>query len=234
MTKRFFFTILLSFTSVFSFSQSISNLSENFEKLDKPLRSGFTPDLIFKVNPSPIFSFYSSFMFGLEHRIYRNLYMQYEGGRIKPFGDNWDYKAYQNLKGGRGTMQLRYYAEQLNSRGIFFGVEATLRLVNYERKNTFGFDCEEFANCAYFRYIAFKETDLNKGLGICAGAQDLLWERITFEFSGSIGLNHSTFSTFGKPVNFSQEYGKVNSDDHLFSVPYITLSLRLGIAALKK
>lgn len=234
MIKKIRILVIILFVQGLPFAGVANNDPENGDQSSGNEVVHSSPNLIFKVNPLPLLGFYSGLMIGIEHRVYKKLYLQYEGSTVSKSRQNWNYSNHINMKGLRGNLQLRYYYEQGATRNLFAGMESFVMSINYERHNTFGFDCEGFANCSYFKYTRFKEHALTRGLGITSGVQEVLWDRFFLEYSGSVGFNYTVFTNDGKPEQYDQEYGRISKNEGLLSIPYLSIAIRLGFVAHRK
>jgi hypothetical protein len=177
------------------------------------------PALAVKWSPLHLAYFYPSFQVSIEHKLLRNLSVQYDLGLILDY-PNGDSEDFSDKRGYRFIGELRYYVPSPPKIPFYVAAEVYHSKVNFNRSQVIGRGCET-GDCDYFEYVEYKMETVNKGVGFKFGV--LLypgWNRNrSFFFDINVGgaFRDITYESIGRPVQSASTVIYDNDESNLFS-----------------
>jgi hypothetical protein len=177
------------------------------------------PAFAVKWSPLHMAYFYPSFQFAIEHRLLKNLNVQYDLGWVLdyPHGDSEDFTDKQ---GYRFIGELRYYVPSPPKVPLYVAAELYHSKISFTRSQVVGRDCET-GQCDYFEYLDYEIETVNKGVGIKFGV--LLfpgWNKNrSFFFDINVGgaFRDIAYESIGKPIQSVETVVYDNDENNLFS-----------------
>jgi hypothetical protein len=177
------------------------------------------PNLAIKWSPLHLAYFYPSFQVSIEHKLLRNLNVQYDLGWVLdyPHGDSEDFS---DKRGYRFIGELRYYVPSPPKVPFYVAAELYHSRINFNRSQVIGRGCET-GNCDYFEYVEYKMETINQGVGFKFGV--LLfpgWNKNrSFFFDINVGgaFRDITYKSIDKPLQSAATVVYDNDEDNLFA-----------------
>lgn len=176
------------------------------------------PTLAVKWSPVHLMYFYPSVQIALEHRIYKDLSIQYDLGYVIGYSYN-DSEEYSNRRGLRFIGELRYYVPHPPKVPFYVAAEYYYNKINFDRSEVAGYDCGD-GDCSYFEYIQYKVENRHEGVGLKFGL--LLypgWNKnksVFFDLNAGAAFRNITYENIGKPSGDNIEFFD-NDDSTPFS-----------------
>ena len=176
------------------------------------------PRLAVKWSPIHLINFYPSIQIGLEHKLFRNITMQYELGAIIDMGvmSNDDFI---DQRGFRAIGEVRYYLPSPPKIPFYIAGEYYYGDIRFDRSDVIGYNCQG-GECLYFEYITHRVNHRHQGVGLKYGI--LLFpgwnknRKFFFDLNvgaayRSIRYNYPELPDGNDITRFEQK-----SDDHIF------------------
>jgi hypothetical protein len=173
------------------------------------------PNLAVKLSIPHFFYFYPSVQVGLEHKLFRNVNLQYDVGWIFD-GPSNNSENYQNKRGFRGIAEVRYYLPSPPKIPFYIAGEFYYSRVNFDRSQVIGYECQT-GNCSYFEYLTYKVENDHQGFGLKYGI--LLfpgWNRnrsFFFDINGGFAYRTIAYYDIGKPAPANAQFFSNDSSD---------------------
>lgn len=145
--------------------------------------------------------FYPSLQVAFEHKVAKNITLQYDLGLVFNPPDNLN-ESYRKRRGFRGIAELRYYLPSPPKVPFYAAGEFYSSRINFDRSYTLGFDCLD-GECLYFRYDTYKVRNKQQGIGLKYGI--LLfpgWNKhrsFFFDFNAGVAFRSIRYHEVGKP-----------------------------------
>ena len=125
------------------------------------------PRLAVKWSPLYLAHFYPSVQFSLEHRVTRNITLQYDFGGVVDFGATIN-DDFVDRRGFRAIGEIRYYLPSPAKIPLYIAGEYFHSEIRFNRSNVVGYDCT-WGDCLYYEYITHKVEHRNQGVGLKYG-----------------------------------------------------------------
>jgi hypothetical protein len=176
------------------------------------------PKLAIKWSPLHMLYFYPSFQVALEHKLTRQINLQYDLGWILNYPSSGT-EDYSNKAGYRAIAELRYYLPSPAKIPFYIAGEYYYSRVTFNRSEVIGYDCVS-GNCDYFQYATYEVVHHNQGVGIKYGL--LLfpgWSRNrSFFFDVNVGAAYRSifYADVGKPASQGVQSFS-NNHDNIFA-----------------
>lgn len=110
------------------------------------------PRLAMKWSPMHLWYFYPSWQFSLEHKLLKNLNIQYEAGWITDLQDQG--LEYQDERGYRAAVELRHYMPSPSMVPFYVAAEFYYHNVRFDRTSVVGYNCVG-GPCDYYQYASY-------------------------------------------------------------------------------
>ena len=173
------------------------------------------PNLAVKLSVPHLFYFYPSVQIGLEHKLFKNVNLQYDLGWVFNVNSN-DSESYQNKRGFRGIAEVRYYVPSPPKVPFYIAGEFYYSRISFDRSQVIGYECET-GNCSYFEYLTYKVENDHHGVGLKYGM--LLfpgWNKnrsFFFDINGGLAYRSIAYHDIGRPVQTNGQVFENDSSD---------------------
>jgi hypothetical protein len=173
------------------------------------------PSLADKFSVPHLFYFYPSVQIGLEHKLFKNVNLQYEAGWIFNINSN-DSENYQNKRGFRGIAEVRYYIPSPPKIPFYIAGEFYYSRIKFDRSQVIGYDCQT-GECSYFKYETYKIENDHQGVGLKYGM--LLfpgWNRnrsFFFDINGGLAYRSIAYHDIDKPMPVNAQFFDNDTSD---------------------
>jgi hypothetical protein len=198
------------------------------------------PRLAVKLSIPHVFYFYPSIQVALEHKLFKNVNMQYDLGWVFSFNPN-ESEDYQNKKGFRGMAEVRYYLPSPPKIPFYVAAEFYYSRIKFDRSQVIGYGCAT-GECSFFEYVTHKVENDHQGIGLKYGL--LLypgWNRnrsFFFDINAGVAYRTIAYHDIRKPLtpndevfdNDSSEFFRPRESDHTEFRPI--LGVRIGYTFL--
>jgi hypothetical protein len=186
-------------------------------KADLAIGEVAPPRLAVKWSPLHLLYFYPSWQFSIEHKLLKQLNIQYEGGWVVQSQNR--VPEYQDKRGYRASIELRYYLPSPPMIPLYVGAEFYYHNVSFDRSETVGFNCAS-GDCDYFQSVTYPVSCEELGPALKFGI--LLypaWRRnksFYFDFSGGFAYRNISYASPARPSGEGMEYFKDTRGSYLF------------------
>ena len=200
-----------------------------------------TPRLSVKWSPLHLVYFYPSIQVGIEHKLFRDITLQYDLGLVADLGVRSS-EDFSNRHGFRGIGELRYYIPSPPKIPFYIAGEFYYSNIRFDRSNVVGYDCYG-EDCFYYEHITYRVNHDHQGVGLKYGI--LLfpgWNRNrSFFFDLNIGVAYRTISYNHPGKSAAPNVTYFENDDDFFIHPNENdrrefrpvLGFRLGYSFIK-
>ena len=176
-------------------------------KADLAIGEVAPPRLALKWSPLHLLYFYPSWQFSIEHRLLKNLNIQYEGGwAVHSYNSA---PEYQDKRGYRASVELRYYLPSPPMIPLYVATEFYYHNVSFDRSETVGFNCA-WGDCEYFQSVTYPVTCEELGPGLKFGL--LLypaWRRnksFYFDINAGFAYRNINYASPARPSGDGVQY----------------------------
>jgi hypothetical protein len=177
------------------------------------------PALAIKWSPLHLIYFYPSVQVAIEHRLFKNLNVQYDLGLIVDYPQS-DSEDFSDKHGYRVIGELRYYVPSPPKVPFYVATELYHSKIAFTRSQVVGYGCET-GDCDYFQYVDYDIETINRGIGIKFGV--LLypgWNKnrsFFFDINAGGAFRDITYKDIGRPNDGPGEVFYDNDNDRLFA-----------------
>lgn len=190
----------MRFIVTFIFLAGIYTTSNAQAKYDSSKRSSHTPVLAIKISPQHLAAFYPTLQIALEHKVYKDISLQYDYGYVLNYKDNAS-DEYSDKRGYKAKIELRYYAWRFSDHiQSYVATEAFQNHVDFNRKSVFGIDCPT-GDCDYFEYKTFTVQYRENGFAVKYGFLFYLDQakHLFIDINGGLTTRNIHYTHVGKP-----------------------------------
>jgi hypothetical protein len=205
------FLYFVSFPVLFVFSSYAQSRYDTLS-LDKE-----APTLAVKISPLHLFSFYPTAQVAFEHRIYKNITLQYDLGYVLDYKQYYT-EQYFNKRGYKVKFETRYFFSFIDYNHSYLAAGVFYNRVDFDRANVFGIGCTS-GDCDYFEYKTFIVQYREKGLSLKYGVMFYLDppKRFFMDFNAGLSLRDIAYGHVGKPEGSDVlDYGNDTNNNVLF------------------
>lgn len=167
------------------------------------------PRLGLKWSPLHLLYFYPSWQFSLEHRLLKDLSIQYEAGwAVHSYLSR---PQYQDKRGYRAAVELRYYLPSPSMLPFYVSAEFYYHNIRFDRSETVGFNCVN-GSCDYYQSVTYPVSCEELGPALKLGL--LLypaWRRnksFYFDLNAGFAFRNISYASSARPSGDRIEYFK--------------------------
>jgi len=163
----------------------------------------YIPKLAVKYSPLHMIYFYPSIQVAVEHRLYRNLTIQYDAGIVFNYNENNSSADYQNRRGYRLIGELRYYLPFTRKVPFYLAAEGYYHNITFHRNAVLGYYSDNDKSYTYYQYIQHTVRTEQSGGGLKFGM--LLYpawnrnSRFFFDINGGLAIRNITYTNENLP-----------------------------------